>query len=111
MFLSVFSHYSYWHLAANMFVLSSFCPIIVKALGPEQFLAFYCSSGVWSSFFSLAIRVTRHQTASSLGASGAIMAILGLICTEFPNTQLAVLFLPMFAFYAGNVSLKLHEKL
>lgn len=34
--------------------------------------------------------------------SGAIMAILAYVCAQYPDTQLSVLFLPMFTFSAGS---------
>lgn len=45
MVLSSFSHYSFIHMAANMYVLWTFSTSIVSLLGREQFLAFYLSAG------------------------------------------------------------------
>lgn len=45
MILSTFSHYSLFHMAANMYVLWSFSSSIVSLLGPEQFMAVYLSAG------------------------------------------------------------------
>lgn len=36
--------------------------------------------------------------------SGAIMGILGFICTQFPETKLSIILLPQFTFSAGAVS-------
>jgi rhomboid-like protein len=36
-----------------------------------------------------------------LGASGAIMAILGYVCTQYPDTKLGIILLPIFTFSAG----------
>lgn len=35
--------------------------------------------------------------------SGAIMGILGFVCTQYPDVQLSIIFLPMFTFTAGAV--------
>jgi len=102
MLLSTFSHYSAWHLAANMYVLYSFSTAAVMVMGREQFMAFYLSAGVTSSFASYIHKMAVGRGVSSLGASGAIMGMLGLVCTQFPNTHLAILFLPMFTFTAGS---------
>lgn len=37
--------------------------------------------------------------------SGAIMAILGYVCAQYPDTKLGVIFLPFLTFSAGAVSL------
>ena len=52
MVLSAFSHYSFLHLACNMFVLHGFMQPIIDILGKEQFVGFYLSSAVVSSFVS-----------------------------------------------------------
>ncbi|KAL2727439.1 hypothetical protein V1477_016715 [Vespula maculifrons] len=101
MILSTFSHYSLLHLAANMYVLHSFSTGIVASLGKEQFLALYLSSGVISSFASHFYKVVFGLPGLSVGASGAIMGVLGFVCTEYPDTRLAIFFLPMFTFTAS----------
>lgn len=102
MILSTFSHYSFLHLCANMYVLHSFSTAVVASLGKEQFLALYLSSGVIASFASHLYKVAYGLPGLSLGASGAIMGILGFVCTQYPDTRLAILFLPMFTFTAGT---------
>ncbi|XP_033637678.1 presenilins-associated rhomboid-like protein, mitochondrial [Asterias rubens] len=102
MVLSTFSQYSFWHLAVNMYVLWSFAPGIGMALGKEQFLAMYLSSGVWASFASYALKVATCKYHPSLGASGAIMAVLAAVCTQYPDSRLAIVFLPFITFSAGS---------
>ncbi|KAG5306011.1 PARL protein, partial [Acromyrmex insinuator] len=101
MVLSTFSHYSIIHLAANMYVLHSFSTIAVTALGKEQFLALYLSSGVISSFASHVYKSIFGMPGLSLGASGAIMGILGFVCTQYPDIRLSIVFLPILTFTAG----------
>lgn len=48
MLLSTFSHFSLFHMAANMYVLWSFSSSIVSLLGREQFIAVYLSAGNFS---------------------------------------------------------------
>lgn len=45
MLLSTFSHFSLFHMAANMYVLWSFSSSVVSLLGCEQFIAVYLSAG------------------------------------------------------------------
>ncbi|XP_049887306.1 presenilins-associated rhomboid-like protein, mitochondrial [Pectinophora gossypiella] len=102
MILSAFSHYSALHLAANMYVLYSFMPAALAALGKEQFVAMYLSGGVISSFASFLYKVMVNQPGLSLGASGAIMSVLAYVCVQYPDTKLSIIFLPMYTFAAGS---------
>ncbi|XP_054720196.1 presenilins-associated rhomboid-like protein, mitochondrial [Uloborus diversus] len=101
MFLSTFSHYSFLHLAANMYVLYSFSTTAITYFGKEQFVALYCSAGVISSFTSYAYKVFSGRLVTSLGASGALMAILSSMCFQYPDIPLQIVFFPFFTFSAG----------
>ncbi|KAM4567197.1 presenilin-associated rhomboid-like protein, mitochondrial isoform 2-T2 [Odontesthes bonariensis] len=102
MLLSTFSHFSFFHMAANMYVLWSFSTSAVSMLGREQFMAVYLSAGVISTFFSYACKLASGRFGPSLGASGAIMTVLAAVCTKMPEAKLAIIFLPMFTFTAAN---------
>ncbi|XP_074120281.1 presenilin-associated rhomboid-like protein, mitochondrial [Sminthopsis crassicaudata] len=102
MLLSTFSHFSLLHMMANMYVLWSFSTSIVSILGKEQFVAVYLSAGVISTFVSYVSKVATGRFGPSLGASGAIMTVLAAVCTKIPEGKLAIIFLPMFTFTAGN---------
>uniref|UniRef100_A0A4W4H4M7 rhomboid protease n=1 Tax=Electrophorus electricus TaxID=8005 RepID=A0A4W4H4M7_ELEEL len=102
MLLSTFSHYSLLHMAANMYVLWSFSSSIVNLMGREQFMAVYLSAGVISTFVSYVCKTATGRLGPSLGASGAIMTVLAAVCTKMPEAKLAVIFLPIYTFSAGN---------
>ncbi|XP_026710816.1 presenilins-associated rhomboid-like protein, mitochondrial [Athene cunicularia] len=102
MLLSTFSHFSLFHMAANMYVLWSFSSSIVSLLGCEQFIAVYLSAGVISTFVSYIAKMVTGRFEPSLGASGAIMTVLAAVCTKMPEAKLAIIFLPMFTFTAGS---------
>ncbi|XP_041920703.1 presenilins-associated rhomboid-like protein, mitochondrial [Alosa sapidissima] len=102
MVLSTFSHYSLFHMAANMYVLWSFSSSIVSMLGKEQFMAVYLSAGAISTFGSYLAKTATGRLGPSLGASGAIMTVLAAVCTKMPEAKLAIIFLPMYTFTAGN---------
>uniref|UniRef100_A0A8C4U041 rhomboid protease n=1 Tax=Falco tinnunculus TaxID=100819 RepID=A0A8C4U041_FALTI len=102
MLLSTFSHFSLFHMAANMYVLWSFSSSIVSLLGCEQFIAVYLSAGVISTFVSYVAKMATGRFEPSLGASGAIMTVLAAVCAKMPEAKLAIIFLPMFTFTAGN---------
>lgn len=94
MLLSAFSHFNLWHIAANMYVLWSFTQVSIGLFGKEQWLAVYLSSATISAFASHANKVLRHGgiTAPSLGASGAIMCLLGAVCVSHPDARLSIAF-------------------
>ncbi|GFN74084.1 hypothetical protein PoB_000059000 [Plakobranchus ocellatus] len=93
MTLSSFSHISFLHLFVNMYVLWSFATVGVNMFGTEQFGAFYLSAATFSSFASIAsIRLLRRPMSVSVGASGAIMALIGAVCVKYPNAQLSIAF-------------------
>ncbi|XP_036944048.1 presenilins-associated rhomboid-like protein, mitochondrial [Acanthopagrus latus] len=102
MLLSTFSHFSFFHMAANMYVLWSFSTSAVSMLGREQFLAVYLSAGVISTFVSYVCKTATGRFGPSLGASGAIMTVLATVCTKMPEAKLSIIFLPMFTFSAAN---------
>lgn len=68
MLLSTFSHYSFFHIFANMYVLNSFSNGVCMALGKEQTLALYLSAGVVASFASYIHKVYAGVSGASLGA-------------------------------------------
>lgn len=102
MILSSFSHYSIIHMLANMYVLWTFSSGIVSLLGKEQFLAVYMSAGVISTMVSYMCKTATGRLYPSLGASGAVMAVLAAVCAKVPEAKLGIIFLPMVTFTAGN---------
>ncbi|XP_037643157.1 presenilins-associated rhomboid-like protein, mitochondrial [Sebastes umbrosus] len=102
MVLSSFSHYSIVHMVANMYVLWTFSSGIVSLLGKEQFLAVYLSAGVISTMVSYMCKTATGRLHPSLGASGAVMAVLAAVCAKVPEAKLGIIFLPMITFTAGN---------
>ncbi|CAJ0600258.1 unnamed protein product [Cylicocyclus nassatus] len=103
MALSVFSHYSFIHLALNMYVAWSFTNVVVdKFLGPDQFWAFYITAGVVSSLFGLAHKALARSPIRAVGASGAILGVLGYTCMKIPEARLRIVFVPGFDFSAQS---------
>jgi len=96
MLLSTFSHTNFTHLLCNMVCLWSFAPTVVNMLGKEQATAAYISAGVTSAMASYVVNVLRGGFSVSVGASGAILGLAGIVCTQYPDAKLAIIFLPMF---------------
>lgn len=68
MVLSTFSHYSMFHIFANMYVLHSFSNAAAQSLGTEQLLGVYLSAGVISSLASYLFKASVGGAGMSLGA-------------------------------------------
>lgn len=103
MLLSMFSHQSIIHLALNMYVVWSFTNVSVNSfLGPNQFWALYITGGVFSSFLSLVHKAITRSPTRALGASGAILALLGYTCMKIPEARLKIVFIPGFDFSAQS---------
>ncbi|PIZ83116.1 hypothetical protein COX97_01660, partial [Candidatus Pacearchaeota archaeon CG_4_10_14_0_2_um_filter_05_32_18] len=75
---SMFLHGSLSHLLANLFALLLFGFILERTIGSERFLAVYLISGILANL----IAVNFYST--SLGASGAIMGIIGTLAILRP---------------------------
>ncbi|XP_035824170.1 presenilins-associated rhomboid-like protein, mitochondrial isoform X2 [Aplysia californica] len=93
MVLATFSHISFLHLFVNMYVLWSFASVAANLYGCEQFSAVYLSGGTLASLGSITMhKLLRRPPSVSVGASGAIMALLGIVCVTYPNAQLSIAF-------------------
>ena len=92
MTFSAFSHFHLWHLFVNMYVLSSFAPVALNIYGKEQFAAVYLSAATISSLTSILLKSARGLALPSLGASGAVCAILASCCYQNPDLKLAIAF-------------------
>ncbi|XP_011841529.1 PREDICTED: presenilins-associated rhomboid-like protein, mitochondrial isoform X3 [Mandrillus leucophaeus] len=88
-------------IAANALV---FCLWRVPSLQRTMIRYFTSNpaSSVISNFVSYVGKVATGRYGPSLGASGAIMTVLAAVCTKIPEGRLAIIFLPMFTFTAGN---------
>jgi rhomboid-like protein len=98
----MFSHSNIWHLAANMFVLSSFAPSLMNWFGREQFVALYLSSGVWASFLSKSLKILTRNPVPSVGASGALLGIVAFHCLLYPDSRIGIIFIPFFSVKAAH---------
>eukprot|EP01135_Chromosphaera_perkinsii_P003136 Nk52_evm25s236 gene=Nk52_evmTU25s236 len=101
--LSAFSHQEVWHLGVNMFVLIDFSRVAYEVLGKEQFLAFYVSAAAFSAFISKFVKMAMRERIGSLGASGAIMALVALMVQLQPDSIMRFIFLPFVTFQAKHL--------
>ncbi|MGI9544005.1 MAG: rhomboid family intramembrane serine protease [Cyclobacteriaceae bacterium] len=103
MFTSMFMHGGWMHLIGNMLFLWVFGDNIEATIGTGAFLIFYIAGGIAASAAHILSDVT--STIPSLGASGAIAAVLGAYLVMFPKSRIKVLFFFFFirVFYMAAI--------
>lgn len=89
---------TYAHIFFNMFALLMFGPLLEQRIGPNRFLIMYFGSGIFAGImFSLF-----SPGVFALGASGAIMGLLGTLIILMPRLKLLLFFvIPMPLYMAG----------
>ena len=88
-FTGMFSHASILHIAGNMIFLWIFGDNVENAIGPVRYVAFYLAGGI--AALALQVAVSPDSTAPTLGASGAIAAVLGGYIVLFPRARILTL--------------------
>jgi len=83
---SLFMHGSWSHIIGNMIFLWAFGPEIEDAMNPRRYLAFYVAGGVVSMLAQVA--ASPDSTVPTLGASGAIAAVMGAFLVTYPSDQI-----------------------
>lgn len=86
----MFTHGGIGHILFNMFALWSFGSMLERVWGPKRFLLFYLACGLAAGVAQLFL-----SDAPAVGASGAIMGLLGAFAYLFPNTQLIIFPFPV----------------
>jgi membrane associated rhomboid family serine protease len=94
-FTSMFTHGGLLHLGGNMLFLWIFGNNVEDAMGHVKFAIFYLLGGM--AALALQIVVDPGSTAPTLGASGAIAAVLGGYILLYPRARvLTVVFIVLF---------------
>ena len=105
---SMFAHVSPLHLFFNLYTLHSFGTSANLLLGPARFVALYLSAGLVGglaqvcypdvarrlSWPAARTMVTRRDT-PSLGASGAVFGLIGLLGGLAPRSEVVFFIVPM----------------
>ncbi|KAF2871379.1 hypothetical protein BDV95DRAFT_493815 [Massariosphaeria phaeospora] len=99
LFTSTFVHGGLPHLILNMYACQMFLPQVgysrVFEGNSNHTLAFFLTTGVLSGYAQhLLTRFSKTIFTPSGGASGAIFAVLGVYCAQYPDAQLGLLFVP-----------------
>ena len=87
-------HADVTHLLFNMLTLYFFADRLMKALDPARFLLLYVSA-VIVAHLPTVIRHRKNPKYNSLGASGAVAAVMFGTILLYPGLKLSLLFLPI----------------
>jgi membrane associated rhomboid family serine protease len=86
---SMFLHGGWLHLIGNMLFLWIFGDNVEDRLGHARFLLFYVTGGLVASAFH--ILSNTHSSLPTIGASGAVAAVLGAYSYLFPGARVLAL--------------------
>jgi membrane associated rhomboid family serine protease len=96
-FTAMFMHGSWDHILGNMLFLAIFGKNVEDAFGHLRYLAFYVVGGFVATMTQALVTLTAGTSAEahvpSLGASGAIAAVLGAYFVLFPDSRVLTLVL------------------
>jgi membrane associated rhomboid family serine protease len=93
-FTSMFMHGGVLHIAGNMLFLWIFGNNIEDAMGRLKFLGFYLAGGVVAALAQWAVHM--NAAIPTLGASGAIAAVLGGYALLYPRARVVTLIFIVF---------------
>jgi membrane associated rhomboid family serine protease len=88
-FTAMFMHASILHIGGNMLFLWIFGNNVEDSMGHLKYLAFYMVGGL--AALALQVAVAPNSTAPTLGASGAIAAVLGGYILLYPRAHVLTL--------------------
>ena len=91
---SGFVHANFTHLLFNLITYYSFAFTLERAIGTARFVALYFC-GLLASGIGTCIKHRDEPNYASLGASGAILAVLFASIVYFPRSRLLILPIPI----------------
>jgi len=92
---SMFLHGGWMHLIGNMVFLWIFADNIEAVIGSMGFLLFYILGGLAATAAHIVFNL--HSGIPSVGASGAISAVMGAYLVMFPKSKIKVIVLVFFS--------------
>jgi membrane associated rhomboid family serine protease len=95
-FTAMFMHASILHIGGNMLFLWIFGNNVEDAMGPVKYFCFYILGGI--AALALQVAVGPNSTDPTLGASGAIAAVLGGYILLYPRARVLTLVFIIFLF-------------
>jgi membrane associated rhomboid family serine protease len=85
-FTAMFMHGGWLHIIGNMVFLWAFGPDMEDAMGHVRYVVFYLVGGVVAMLAQVA--GAPHSTVPTLGASGAIAAVMGAFIVTYPRDRI-----------------------
>jgi hypothetical protein len=94
---SVFAHspFGFFHIAGNSIALYFFGPYVEKQIGSKRFVALFLVSGAVAGLAQVGTALALGETSLVLGASGAVMAVLGLLSITNPDMKVMLIIPPV----------------
>ena len=94
-FTAMFMHASILHIGGNLLFLWIFGNNVEDSMGPIKYIGFYILGGI--AALALQVAIDPNSTAPTLGASGAIAAVLGGYLLLYPRARvLTLVFIILF---------------
>jgi len=93
----IFLHGGGGHLLYNMFALALFGSVLERVIGSKRFLIVFFITGIFANLLSVSFYN------SSLGASGAIMGVIGALVIMRPGMTVWAFGMPMPMFIAAGL--------
>ncbi len=95
-FTAMFMHGSLLHLGGNMLFLWIFGNNIEDAMGPVRYVVFYLLGGV--AAFAAQTAIDLGSAVPTVGASGAVAAVLGGYLLQYPRARVVTVIFIVFFF-------------
>lgn len=86
----MFAHASFFHILFNMYALWLFGSAMERLWGAKRFLIFYFACGLAAAFAQMFF----VPDGAAIGASGAVMGMLGAFALTYPNVEFFILPIP-----------------
>lgn len=95
-FTAMFMHGGLLHLGGNMLFLWIFGNNVEDAMGPVKFVAFYLLGGL--AAMGLQVAIEPNAAVPTIGASGAVAAVLGGYILLYPRARVVTIIFIIFFF-------------
>lgn len=90
---SIFTHGSFSHIVINSIVLYFFGPLVERRMSPRKFIALFVVSGMAAGLAQIVAAGILGETSAVVGASGSIMALMGILTVLNPNLRVYLFFI------------------
>ena len=109
---SIFAHnpYSFTHILFNGIVLYFFGTVLERRIGSGKFAALFLVSGILAGLAQVGIvGLTTGANSAVLGASGAIMAVMGTLTVLNPNMKIYIYFILPLPLWVATIAFALYS--